>query len=52
MFDYQYKLGGLTCEACIKLVKMDLGGIKGITNIDLNLDGSLEIKADMEIDKS
>ena len=51
MFDYQYKLGGLTCEACIKLVKMDLGGIKGITNIDLNLDGSLEIKADREIDK-
>lgn len=51
MFSYQYKLGGLNCEACIKLVKMDLGGIKGITNIDLALDGSLEIKADREIDK-
>lgn len=52
MFTYQYKLGGLNCEACIKLVKMDLGGIKGITNIDLDLDGSLEINADREIDKS
>ncbi|MDP2642918.1 MAG: hypothetical protein Q8P62_03695 [Candidatus Peregrinibacteria bacterium] len=52
MFSYQYKLGKLNCEACIKLVKMDLGTVKGITNIDLDIDGALELKADREIDKS
>ncbi|PIZ76102.1 hypothetical protein COY05_02400 [Candidatus Peregrinibacteria bacterium CG_4_10_14_0_2_um_filter_38_24] len=52
MFTSQYKLSGLDCESCVKMVKMDLGEIAGITEVGLDLSGDLNIKSDREIDKA
>lgn len=52
MYSYQYKLQGLTCGACTKIVQKRIGVIDGVTEAKAELNGNLEIKSDREIDKS
>lgn len=52
MNTYQYKLQGLTCEACVKIVKKILSGVDGVKEVFASLDGDLKIDTDREIEKS
>ncbi len=52
MKTYQFTIQGITCEACIKLVKKRLGKIIGITTINLDLKGKLGIQAERNLDAS
>lgn len=37
MFTLNFRLGGLTCEACVKLVAKRLQKITGVTNVIIDL---------------
>ncbi len=50
MNTYKFKLQGLHCEACVKLVKMDLGEIPGVSEVSVDLaSGEGTITADREV---
>jgi copper chaperone CopZ len=47
-----FQISGVNCDACIKLLRMELPeSIQGIEKIDVDLKGKLEITADHEISK-
>lgn len=52
MYSYQYKLGGLTCGACVKIVQKTIGGINGVKEVTASLNGDLEIQSERELDKT
>lgn len=46
----EFKLQGLTCEACIRLSKMKLEKVPGVANVQVSgLDGRAEISANRKI---
>jgi len=46
------KLSGLTCPACKKVTEKRIGGLSGVSKIEVSLDsGIAEIEADREITK-
>lgn len=47
-----FKLDGLTCEACVKLATRYLQKIDGVSLVKVGLDGKAEIRADRPIDKT
>lgn len=44
-----FKVSGINCEACTKLIKMDLGEIPGVESVDVDLKGNVSISANREI---
>ncbi len=52
MYSYQYKLQGLTCEACAKIVQKKIEKVEGVTETIAELNGNLEIKSERELDKT
>jgi copper chaperone CopZ len=51
MQKYIFQLKNLTCEACVKIAKRKIEKMEGVVDVDLNLDGKLEITANNEIAK-
>ena len=47
----QFKLSGLSCEACTKIIKKRVGKLPDISEINVDIQGNLEIKADRDLDK-
>lgn len=52
MHTYQFKVEGLTCQACQKIIQKKLGKVTGVNGVSVELDGKLEIKSEREIAKS
>jgi copper chaperone CopZ len=52
MKSYQFSLQGLTCEACVKLVKKRLEKISGVTEVEVDLQGNLTIKSERDLEKA
>lgn len=52
MFTLNLKLTGLTCDACVKLIRKRLSRIADIADVHLDLTGSLSIEAARNISKS
>lgn len=49
----KFKLAGLHCEACVKICKMNLSDINGVSEVELDLaSGEGQLTADREIDLS
>lgn len=48
----QFKLNGLTCEACVKLVTKRLGRIADIQKILIDLTGTLSIDSARDVSKA
>ncbi|MEK9156205.1 MAG: heavy metal-associated domain-containing protein [Patescibacteria group bacterium] len=42
--------GAFECQACTKLVSMELEEIPGVRSVEVNLDGAVRIESDREID--
>ena len=50
MISKKYKLAGLTCSACAKLIQLKLDQIKGLKNISISDNQSeMELVSDREI---
>lgn len=46
----EFKLEGLTCDACVRLSKMKLEKVPGVENVQVSgLDGRAEISANRKI---
>ena len=52
MSNSQFNLTGLTCDACLKLVRKRLSKIADIQTIQIDLAGTLSIEAPREISKA
>jgi copper chaperone CopZ len=50
MFDFEYKIEGMTCPACEKLVEKRVLKIEGVHSVDADLGGTIKICAEREID--
>lgn len=46
-----FQLSGLTCEACTKIIKKRVGKLSNVSEVNVDLQGNLEIKADRDLDK-
>ena len=44
-----FKVSGINCQACTKLIKMDLEEISGVNSVDVDIKGNVAISADREI---
>lgn len=52
MYSYQYQLEGLSCPACQKIIQKKVGGIKGVKELSIELNGKLQVTSERELDKS
>ncbi len=52
MTSYQFKVQGLTCGACVKIIKKRVEKIAGIIQVEVNIQGQLQIKEERDLDKS
>ena len=52
MSNLQFNLTGLTCDACLKLVRKRLGKIADIQEIQVDLTGAVSIAATRDISKA
>ncbi len=43
MENLNFKVSGINCQACTKLIKMDLEELPGVHQVEVNLDGSVTI---------
>lgn len=51
MSEYTFKILGITCDACIKLIKRRVGSIGEVTEVDVNQTGTTSIKASRSLTK-
>jgi len=50
MFEYNFKITNLTCEACIKLSNMALKSLPGVKEVQVNFDsGDTKVVSEKEI---
>ncbi len=47
-----FKIDGVTCEACVKIISRRFQKINGVINVIIHLDGSADITVDRLIDKN
>ena len=52
MHNSQFKLTGLTCDACLRLVRKRLGKIADIQEIQVDLTGAVSIEAGRDVSRS
>ena len=52
MIKINYKISGLTCEACLKLTKKRLEKISDVTEVNVNISGETQITALRPIEKT
>ncbi|MBI5414241.1 heavy-metal-associated domain-containing protein [Candidatus Peregrinibacteria bacterium] len=52
MFSSSFTITGITCEACVKLIKKRLQKIQNVTEVSLELSGNLGISSDRQIEKT
>lgn len=52
MYTTNAKIVGMTCEACVKLAKRRLEKIKDVTEVNLELNGKMEIQSERNISKN
>ena len=52
MHNSQFKLTGLTCDACLRLVRKRLGKIADIQGIQVDLTGAVSIEAGRDVSRS
>lgn len=52
MNSYQFQVEGLSCQACQKIIQKKLGSVKGVSGVNVDLKGKLEVKAEREVSKS
>ncbi len=48
----QFKLSGLSCEACTKIIKKRVERLPDISGVNVDVQGNLEIMANRNLDKS
>jgi copper chaperone CopZ len=51
MFSLNINLSGLKCNACVKLVKSEIGKITGIKGVEVNLSGETCINSERLVTK-
>ena len=51
MFSLNINLSGLKCNACVKLVKSEIGKITGINGVEVNLSGETCINSERLVTK-
>lgn len=52
LFNSTFTISGITCEACLKLIKRRVGTISGVNDINVDLQGTTKVSADRKIDLS
>lgn len=51
MQKYIFQIKEMICEACVKIAKRKIEKIEGVTKVNLDLSGNLEVFANKEIAK-
>lgn len=49
MYKIELKLSGLTCEACKKLVSRMIKKIQGVSKVDVDLSGNVEVVSNRQL---
>lgn len=49
MHTINFKIEGMTCHSCVKLIQRYLGRVEGVENVSLDLDGNAAVNASQEI---
>lgn len=49
MESLEFKVSGINCEACTKLIKMDLENIPTVDQVDVKLSGEVRIQSEDKI---
>lgn len=52
MHTINFKVSGMTCQSCVKLIEKYLGKVNGIHGIAVDLSGNGAVTADREVSKS
>lgn len=49
MESLNFKVTGINCPACTKIIKMDLEEIEGVKDVDVSLEGDVEVSSEIPI---
>jgi len=53
IFVFKFKISGITCHACIKLIKLKIGRLEGVREVNIaDTDGRTEITTEKPVSLS